>query len=95
MNSVQAHQSHAKAVIIGKLKKKLKEAHSTLKDLEEQEIVIEKKENILRELSGQIDHQDAGILMKNLSLLLYISTKIYFLKKLLNLKSKKTHCMKL
>ena len=71
-NSVQAHQSHAKAVIIGKLKKKLKEAHSTLKDLEEQEIVIEKKENILRELSGQIDHQDAGILF------LYISTKIYF-----------------
>jgi len=56
-----AHQSHAKAVIIGKLKKKLKEAHSTLKDLEEQEIVIEKKENILRELSGQIDHQDAEI----------------------------------
>ena len=68
LNSLQAHQSHAKAVIIGKLKKKLKEAHSTLKDLEEQEIVIEKKENILRELSGQIDHQDAGILMKNLSL---------------------------
>lgn len=55
-----AHQSHAKAVIIGKLKKKLKEANSTLSDLEEQEILIEKKENILRELSGQIDHQDAG-----------------------------------
>merc|ERR1712130_360669 len=52
-----AHQSHAKSQIMAQLRKKIKEATAELASLEEREVEIEEKGNILNDLRDKLEDQ--------------------------------------
>jgi len=60
-----AHQSHAKAVIITQLEKKIKEANAELSTLELRELEIEKKSEIMESLKQEQDDQKQGNVWEN------------------------------
>lgn len=68
-----AHQSHAKAVIITQLKKKIKEANAQLTTLELRELEIEKKGSILSDLKLQLDNQKQGKICNQCGRFFFIS----------------------
>ena len=55
-----AHQSHAKSQIMAQLRKKIKEATAELASLEEREVEIEEKGNILNDLRDKLEDQKFG-----------------------------------